>query len=214
VFRKKRDTIMRKTKILLLICLAIFTVACSSMPRIQRVEGPVQDLSGNWNANDVKIVCDTLIADAIASPRLSSFITTYQASHRGALPTVIVGRFRNTTSEHIDTTIITSIMRTSIINSGKLDFVEGGELRDDLRVERQDQQSNASEATAAALANETGAVFMLTGEVNSIIDRAGNLTVRTYYVTASLTEIETNRIIWEGQNNSIQKAIQQPTVRP
>jgi hypothetical protein len=104
-------------------------------------------------------------------------------------------------------------MRTTIINSGKLEFVEGGDVRDELRAEREDQQSNASESTAASLANETGAVFMLTGEVRSIIDRAGNTTVRTYYVTASLTEIETNRIIWEGQNNSIQKVIQQAAVK-
>ena len=205
---------MRKVIALQLICVIFLAASCFSTPKITRVQGPVQDLSGNWNANDVKIVCDSLISDAIASPRLSTYITSYRAAHNGALPTVIIGMFKNDTSEHIDTSIITSIMRTSIINSGRLDFVESGELRDAIRDERQDQQANASEATAAALGNETGAVFILNGEVKSLIDRAGNTTVRTYYVTASLTEIATNRVIWEGQNNTIQKVIQQAAVKP
>jgi hypothetical protein len=199
----------------LLICIALLASACSSSPKVTRVEagGSSSDLSGNWSAADVKIVCDSLIADALASPRIDAYIRDYSARNRGARPAVIVGRFRNNSSEHIDTAIISGQMRTAIINSGKLDFVEGGETRDDIRTERTDQQGNASEATASALANETGANFMLTGEVRSIVDRAGNTTARTYYVRASMTDIETNRIIWEGENNSIQKEIRQPRSR-
>jgi curli biogenesis system outer membrane secretion channel CsgG len=65
-----------------------------------------------------------------------------------------------------------------------MDFVAGGGNRAELRAERQDQQSNASEATASALANETGADFMLFGSVKTIVEKAGNQTVRTYFVYA------------------------------
>ena len=189
--------------------------SCSSSPKVTRVEagGSGFDLSGNWSAADVKIVCDSLIADALSSQRIDAYIRDFSARNRGAHPAVIVGRFRNNSSEHIDTAIISGQMRTAIINSGKLDFVEGGDTRDDIRSERIDQQGNASEDTASALANETGANFMLTGEVRSIVDRAGNKTVRTYYVRASMTNIETNRVIWEGENSSIQKEIRQPRAR-
>jgi hypothetical protein len=100
-------------------------------------------------------------------------------------------------------------METTIFNSGKMDFVAGGSTRSELRAERQDQQSNASEATAAALANETGANFMLFGSVKTIIDRAGNQTVRTYFVSAEMTNVETNQRMWMGQNNEIKKVIVQ-----
>jgi len=199
------------------ICVVILIAAsaCSSSPKVSRVEagGRGSDLSGNWSAADVKIVCDSLIANALSSPRIDAYIKDFSAKNRGARPAVIVGRFRNNSSEHIDTAIISGQMRTAIINSGKLDFVEGGDAREDIRSERTDQQGQASEATAAALANETGANFMLTGEVRSIVDRAGNRTVRTYYVRASMTDIETSRIVWEGENNSIQKEIRQPRAR-
>ena len=54
---------------------------------------------------------------------------------------------------------------------------------------------------------------MLQGEVSSTVDRAGSTTVRSYFVKATLTNVETNRILWEGQNNDIKKLIQQPKAK-
>jgi uncharacterized protein (TIGR02722 family) len=194
-----------------IVCLGALIVmgACSSDPKVSRVDADTQvDLSGNWNDTDVRTVCESLITDALGAPRVNAYITDFSANHNGENPTVIVGKFRNTSSEHIDTTIISSMMRTAIINSGKLEFVEGGDTRTELRAERTDQQGNASEDSAAALGNESGANFMLTGTVKSIVDKAGDRSVRSYFVTATLTNIETNRILWEGENNEIKKVIQ------
>jgi len=196
---------------------AVFVIvlsACSSAPKVTRVDASTQtDLSGRWNDTDVRQVCESLIQSAISAPRIDAFIKDFSAKNKGALPTVIVGTFKNTSSEHIDTSIISSIMRTSIINSGKLEFVEGGDVRNQIRAERDDQQSNASEKTAAALGNETGANFMLTGEVNSMEEKVGNVTVRSYFVKATMTNLETNGIIWEDNNNDIKKVIKQPKVK-
>jgi hypothetical protein len=131
----------------------------------------------------------------------------------GRKPVVIVGRFRNESSEHINTEIISSIMETTIFNSGRLDFVAPAGLREEIRAERQDQQSHASEETAARLGREIGADFMMTGSVRTIVDREGNRTVRTYFVTAELTDIETNARIWVGQNNEITKIVTRPNNR-
>jgi hypothetical protein len=127
----------------------------------------------------------------------------------GRPPVVLVGTFRNESSEHINTDIISTTMETVIFNSGMMDFVAGGRIREELRAERQDQQSHASEATAARLANEVGADYMLFGTVRTIIDRAGKQTVRTYFVSAELTNVETNQRMWMGQNNEIKKVIVQ-----
>jgi PBP1b-binding outer membrane lipoprotein LpoB len=153
-------------------------------------------------------VCDSLIAQALSSPRLDKDIADFSAQHPGELPPVIVGRFSNTSSEHIDTSIITSTMRSSIINSGKLDFVEDGTAREVVRKERNDQQQgNASDVSSARLGNETAAFFMLSGTVKAIVDQADGTMVRSYFVTASLINVETNRIVWEGSNNEIKKVV-------
>ena len=193
---------------ILFLCLGVLLLfsACGTT-NVNRVQaGTERDLSGYWNARDVRIVCESLIRDALSSPRVDQAIRA--AGNR--TPTVIVGRFRNESSEHINTAIISSTMETAIFNSGRLNFVAGGVLRDEIRGERQEQQIWASEETAAALAREIGADFMMTGTVRTIIDRERNRTVRTYFVTAELTDIETNARIWMDQNSEIVKEIRRP----
>ncbi|MDR2575522.1 MAG: penicillin-binding protein activator LpoB [Treponema sp.] len=192
-----------------LLSVLAFPACVSSSPGVKRVDAESQiDLSGYWNDTDVRIICAALIKDLLNSPEVDQAIKAKAGNIPGSKKTaVLVGRFRNESDEHIDTAIIASIMEAEIFKSGKMDFVAGGLTRDEIRAERQDQQSNASEATAAALAKETGADFLLTGAIRTIIDRAGNKTVRTYFVNAEMSNIETNQRIWMGQNSDIKKTI-------
>jgi uncharacterized protein (TIGR02722 family) len=187
----------------------VLSASCSSNPKVTRVDAGAQiDLSGLWNDTDVRIVCDSLIKGCLESPRV-----VQEIARRGGIPTVLVGNFKNESDEHIDTSIISSSMEIAIFNSGKLDFVAGGSARNELRAERQDQQGYASESSAAALGNETGADFLLTGSVRTIIDRAGGSATRTYFVSAELTNIETSARLWMDQNSEIKKLIQTPKAR-
>jgi uncharacterized protein (TIGR02722 family) len=196
----------------------LFAVLCAALvlglgscgtTSVKRVDAGTQvDLSGYWNDTDLRIVCDSLIKDCLNSPRIAQV-----SARKAGLPVVIVGNFRNDSDEHIDTEIISSRMEAAILNSGRADFVAGGPLRNDLRQERQEQQSWASEETVKALANETGADFYLSGTVKTIVDRAGNTATRTYFVYAELTEIESSRKIWIGENSEIKKVIKHPGAR-
>jgi uncharacterized protein (TIGR02722 family) len=189
------------------VCAAVMSVSgCSSAPKVQRVDASTQvDLSGKWNDSDVRIVCESLIKDCINSPRVAQAI----AAKKGR-PTVLVGSFKNDTSEHIDTEIISKTMETAIFNSGIFDFVAGGPVREELRAERADQQLSASEATAAKLGAETGADFLLTGSVKIISEKAGNQEVRSYWVNAEMTDISTNTRMWMAENKEIKKLVTRP----
>ncbi|WP_461254948.1 penicillin-binding protein activator LpoB [Treponema sp. R80B11-R83G3] len=195
---------MKKTSIVLCVLFLLSSCATTSVKRVE--SGSQNDLSGYWNAVDVKIACESLINDCLSSARVNQEIN----AKKNKRPVVIVGRFKNASDEQIDTEIISSTMETVIFNSGKLDFVAGGDIRDALRAERQDQLGNASEETAKSIGKETGADFMLTGSLRTIVDRDGNRSIRTYFVTAELTNIETNARLWIGQNNSITKVITRP----
>ena len=196
----------------LLLSLGLF-LTCSGNPRVTRIDADTQvDLSGRWNDTDARLVSNSLITDCLNSPRVAQFITEYIAAN-GRLPASLVGTFRNESSEHIDTAILSRAIEAAIVNSGRMDFVAGGDTREELRTERQDQQWNASEESRSALRNETGAILLLTGTVNSMVDQAGRTTVRSYFVTAELTNIETNTRLWIGENNEIKKEIRQPNRR-
>jgi penicillin-binding protein activator len=193
-------------KISFALCALILLSSCATTSVKRITSGSQSDLSGYWNAVDVKIVCESLINDCLSSARVNQEIK----ARGNKKPVIIVGRFKNASDEHIDTEIISSTMENVIFNSDKLDFVAGGSTRDALRAERQDQLGNASEETAARLGKETGADFMLTGSLRTIVDREGNRSIRTYFVTAELTNLETNVRLWMGQNNSITKVVTRP----
>jgi uncharacterized protein (TIGR02722 family) len=182
---------MEKAKFFLggLLAVALLAGCASKQPY-----GPSGD--GTWSPQQVETVCAELVAKSLDSPGV-------QRSMQGkkkAQPTVIVGAFANDSSEYLDTSIVSSKVETALINDGRLAFVAGGDIRNELRAERQDQQSNASEASAKALGNEKAADYMLNGSVKSIVKRNGTLVDRTYYVYGQLTDLETNSIIWKGDS--------------
>jgi uncharacterized protein (TIGR02722 family) len=207
---------MKKAKLFMVLLPALIILStCSSTPKVTRIDADtVVDLSGHWNDTDIRTVCASLINDCLASPRVAQYIQQFTGKNEGSLPACLVGSFKNDSSEHIDTSIISSSMEVAIVNSGKLDFVAGGDTREELRAERQDQQTNASEETAAALAKETGANLMLTGSVKSSVDQAGNTAVRSYFVFAELTNIENNTRLWMGENSDIKKVIARSKYKP
>ncbi|MGL4987062.1 MAG: penicillin-binding protein activator LpoB [Treponemataceae bacterium] len=184
-------------------------LGCSSVPKVSRVDSnTVVDLSGYWNDTDLRIVTSSLINACTDSPRIAAF-----AKAAGRPPVVIVGSFKNQSDEHIDTSILVKRFESALVNSGKVDFVASSSERDELRGERIDQQSNASEATARRLGNETGADFMLQGSVKTIIDTNGKDMVRTYFVFAELVNLETNQKTWTGDNADVKKIIKRPKTR-
>ena len=191
--------------------IVMIVTACSSNPQVARVDSDTRtDLSGYWNDSDVRIVCEYLVNDFLSSPRVNQTIRDMG----GKTPVVIIGRFRNESDEHIDTAIISSTMGRTIFNSRRMTFVAEDRLRDELRAERQDQLSGyTSDETAALLGKEIGADFLLTGTVRTIVDQMGNQTVRTYYVDAEMTSIETNEHIWMGHHSDIKKVITRPRNR-
>jgi PBP1b-binding outer membrane lipoprotein LpoB len=186
----------------------VLLAGCATGTQVTRVDaGSQTDLSGRWNDTDVRTVCETLITGCLNSARVDAYVQEFRRSHGGRLPVVIVGDFTNASSEHIDTGIIARQMEIAIVNSGKLEFVAGGDTREALRSERQDQLGWANEDTAASLANETGANLMLTGSVRAIVDRADGRQVRSYFVSAELTNVETSGRLWMGEDSSIKKEI-------
>lgn len=204
---------MSKIKVVVFFVLVLILAGCSSSPSIKRVAEEEQiDLSGYWNDTDVRIVCDNLVSDCLNSPVVSKRLTEYEVKN-GSLPVVVVGQFKNTSDEHIDVSVISKRMEAALLNSGKVDFVASSSERDDLRQERIEQQSWASEETAKALANEIGADFMLIGSVKAVVDQIDRKAVRNYFVYAEMIEIETGKKIWIGENSEIKKYIKYPAAK-
>lgn len=177
------------------IALSIFTFfSCSRT--VTRIDPSTQiDLSGRWNDTDSRKVADQIIHDLFTSDVFKKY-----ADALGRKPVIVVGLIRNKTSEHIDAGNYIKKFEMVIHNSGFAELVESDEFRDKIRQERAEQQDFADPATVAKWGKEIGADVMLFGEMNSEIDAYQKKKVVNYITTLFLTDIETNKRIWYGQN--------------
>jgi hypothetical protein len=113
-------------------------------------------------------------------------------------PVVIVGMVRNKSHEHITTETFCKDLEKSFITSQKVRLVQGGEMRDELRNERADQQEFSSQSTMKKWGLEVGADYMLQGVLNSTVDEYRREKAVEYQIDLQLTNMETNEVVWIG----------------
>ncbi|MGB0176644.1 MAG: penicillin-binding protein activator LpoB [Owenweeksia sp.] len=192
-----------KSNFFLVAALCFGLASCNSTKKVTRVdEGEQIDLSGRWNDTDSRLVANEMVQDALSRAWLGDHIQDY-----GQKPSIIVGLIKNKTSEHIATETFISDIERSLINSGRVKLVQGGEFRNDLRAEKLDQQDNASMETVKRFGRELGADYILQGTVSSITDSDGRTRLIFYQTDLSLTNIETNQKVWIG-DKKIKKIVE------
>ncbi len=183
----------------------ILTGCSTSVKRLDT--NAVTDLSGDWNDTDSRLVSEQMIQDVLGRPWIDRFI-----SENGNLPAIIVGEVHNLSHEHINIATFIGDIERELINSGGVQFVASKVERGEIRVERQDQELNASSETAKPMGQELGADFMLKGTINTILDTEGDEQVRFYQIDLSLISLADNHKVWAGQKK-IKKLIEKSTFR-
>jgi len=186
----------------------LFLVACGGGKKVSRIDpNAVVDLSGRWNDTDSRLVADEMIKDCLSRPWYNNM---YQ--QKGANPTVVIGKVRNKSHEHINIETFIKDMERALINSGTVDFVANAAMRDELRDEIASQAGNATEETRKDAGQEIGADLMLTGSLNSIIDQDGGEQVIFYQIDLELIDLQSHRKVWIG-DKKIKKYISRDAVK-
>src|ERR1044072_4146682 len=181
-------------KFVLAAALGLSLANCGS-PKVSRVsETTVTDLSGRWNETDSRLTAEEITAELMDH----AWYSTYAAEHGGKKPVIIVGMITNKSHEHIATETFSKDIEKAIINSGRMKLVQAGNMREEVRAERADQQNNASQSTMKKFGLENGADFMLQGTINSIVDSNKKEKTIYYQIDLELTNIQTNDKVWIG----------------
>jgi uncharacterized protein (TIGR02722 family) len=195
---------MNMIKRLIPVFLVLMVLAgCASTTVERTASDEVIDLSGRWNDTDSRLTAEEIVSDCLSRPWLDDYLAA-----NGEKPVVIVGSVRNKSSEHIEVLTFVKDIEKELINSGRVRFVANKAERQEVRDERLDQQSNSSEETAKALAQETGADFMMQGLITSITDAVDGKKVIKYQVSMELIHLESNEKVWLG-SNEVKKFIKQ-----
>ena len=197
---------LNRIKYGLIIGAAILLSACGTT--VKRIDAnEIVDLSGVWNDSDSRMVAEEMIQDSLSRVWISQFTAS-----SGRPPAVIVGTVRNLSHEHINVNTFVADMSRSLVNSGQVDFVASSNERNEIREERKDQDLNATEDTRNAAGQEQGADFMLTGQINTIIDVEGKEQVRYYQIDLTMVSMANNRKVWLGQKK-IKKLVKNGKMR-
>ena len=183
---------------------SLVLVGCgSNNPRVERVDVNQEiALTDRWNDEDSRLVSQEMMQDMLTFPWISRYKTNSDDDRK---PTVIIQSIRNKTDEHIPTETFVNDIKRALLRSGDVDFVVSGDERDFIREERKDQELNASSETQAAMGQEVGANFALSGVINAFIDQLGKTKVKTYQVDLKLINMTTNREVWNGQKKMKKK---------
>jgi len=182
----------------------IFGCASTEVTRTSTDE--VTDLSGRWNDTDSRLTAEAMVSSMLSHAWLENF-----NSENVRKPVVIVGRISNRSSEHIDSITFIKDIERELINRGQIEFVAGKVAREEIREEREDQQSHATAETTAALAAETGADFIMQGVIVTQTDAIFGKRTILYKVDMELVNLESNRKVWVG-TKKIKKLIKQKRV--
>jgi len=199
-----------KKGLLAAVCLglAVILSSCASGPKITRTDASEQiDLSGDWNDTDSQLVSQEMVRDSLTRPWVSDFQTEKKKK-----PRVIVGTVLNKSHEHINTETFVKDLERELTNSGTIKFVASKAQRDEIRDERLDQSQNASVESAKSSGQESGADFMLKGQINTIMDEAGKISLKYYQVELELIDMTNSEKVWIGQKK-IKKVVQRKKVK-
>lgn len=184
-----------------LVASLLFTTACANR-KVTRLDPSQQtDLSGRWNDSDSRLVANEMITQILTG----AWRTNFEQKH-ARKPVLIVGSIKNKSSEQIDPITFIKDLEKACINSGTVSIVQSGDERNQLREERNDQQTFSSEDSKKKWGREKGADFMINGVISSIVDQYKNQKTVYYQIDLELTDLETNEKVWIG-DKKIKKAV-------
>ncbi len=176
-----------------LIAFVLFVSACAQR-QVTRIDPSEQiDISGSWNATDSRITAQELRDQILSEKWLGNHLSSNKKK-----PVVIVGMITNKSHEHIEAETFMNDLERSFVQTDKVGLVQSGKKREEMRAEKADQQTNASQSTIKKFGLEKGADYILQGSINSIVDAFKRKKTVTYLVNLELTNIETNEVVWIG----------------
>ena len=158
------------------------------------VNKPVR-MSAHYDYEDLHVLGKTM-GDAI--------VTSEVVRTQAAAPIFVILGIENRTTEHIDTQALADTMRTDMLQSGKIQFVNQTR-RDDMMREQNFQAANATKDTQVAIGKQLGARYMLTGslvEIKKTSPREARVSKQEeifLQLTVELTDLQTGLLVWTKQ---------------
>lgn len=184
---------MNKFKLLSVLCLSVLISACAGKQISYGDATAVETTTTGFGSTDLQSIAAKMVDDVLAFPP----IVQMTAQRR---PVVFVDRIKNKTTEHIDTESITDTIQTKLLQSGKFRFVDMTAVKQiQQQLNFQSDSGLVDPSKAVAFGKQTGAEFMLYGNMSSIVKRNSDTKDVYYKFTMKMVNLETGIMEWAGE---------------
>lgn len=183
-----------RTSIAGVFAIALFLPGCSAF-RMSTADVQPENLEhyrASYDASDMR-----KITTAVVDKMLTSSFLAGQSSP----PVMTIAGVENRTREYVDTKNLTDRMRTMLLQSGKMQFVNTAR-RQDLLNEQGYQAANVNPDQMAAIGAQAGANYMITGSLTQMTQQTGKQVrvskqrLNYYKLTMEITDLASSLIVW------------------
>jgi uncharacterized protein (TIGR02722 family) len=159
-------------------------------------------LRETYDYSDMRNITEAVAEEVLASKFLAA---------EEAAPVVMIAGIENRTRQYVDTKALSDRLRTILLKSEKMKFVNAAR-RDALMAEQKFHQKNVTAETRVAMGRQTGAKYMLTGSFIEMEKtsprqvRVSKKKVNYYKLTIEVTNLETGLIDWTTEKEFAREA--------
>ena len=161
-------------------------------------------LSDEWNPSDLQLIAKKMVTSLQESPAFANI---------QGKPLIVVGKLRNSTSEHIDMQSLADKMQTALLNTGKFQFTDRASRQDVLEEYEYQGGGYVRPDTAKGPGQQIGVDYVMTGELASIRQAVGSDEFVYYKMTAKLTNLKTGLLEWSDEKE-LKKKFRKRSITP
>lgn len=151
--------------------------------------------SGEWGPKEIKVTVDKMVGS----------LYTFLKDEYKKPSFIQVKKFRNRTSEHIDTELITSEIQTKLIQK-RIKFIDDSLEADALKEIEKGMTGMVDPDSAVPAGELKSPNFYLTGEISDNVREVNGRRVQYIKVTLKLINLKTNVSEWQDQQEFLKSS--------
>jgi len=177
---------MKRLTVLLFV--ALFGLSCGGGTQYR--DASKDEGSREFGPREIKTTVNKMVGS------IYEYIKTDPKYSKGAF--IMVKKFRNRTSEHIDTKIVTDEIATNLIKK-RIKFLDESMDKDTLAEIEKGMTGMIDPESAIPAGNMKSPNLWLTGDIRDNVRRVGSQQIQYLVVTLKLLEAATRVTIWQDQ---------------
>lgn len=182
-------------KIIISIGVSFLLIGCvsSNSGKVVRIDAKsIKDIDMNYGVEDLHLYVDQMVISMLKHPVLE----------KKSKPVLTLGvvEIDSSVNEHIDTRQIKHSIRTNLIKSNKVGFIDNENTQAlEREIDYQNSSKYVDKSTAKEIGNFVAPDYELNGRISAIKKDNGAIIDNFYVLTMQLTDIKTRMIAWSEE---------------